>query len=149
MLFADTAGKDLYIGIFKNNKLHARIYVCDLVKKIEPMIFKFRQLLKEKNIKLEQIDSFYINIGPGSFTGSRSALILFKTIASVLKKDIYIGNTFDILKVLKTDNDIFLEASKTQLFVWNRDTNKVSLVDKASNLITSTIDYELLEKILN
>ncbi|WP_027333950.1 hypothetical protein [Mycoplasma elephantis] len=144
-LFADTSNKDLYVGIFDHDKLLAKIHIKNLIKKIEPLINEFKILLSNQKININQINKFYINIGPGSFTGSRTALIFFKTIAGTNNKKIYICNSFNLIAPFSNQKNLYLEASKFDLFEFNTDLKTITIIPKKNDVVINYIKYDNIE----
>jgi len=56
-----------------------------------------QHLLRQTNVKLEQIDGFAVTTGPGSFTGLRIALTTAKTLSLVTGKPLVGIPTLDVL----------------------------------------------------
>ena len=69
---------DIYIKEYENNKNH-----------YEKLSILIDQFLEEKNLSIKEIDSIYVNRGPGSFAGIRNALSWMKAIHLVNKTDYY------------------------------------------------------------
>ena len=62
--------------------------------------------LNSKNLKIKDISSFYLNIGPGSFAGIRSSISIIKAIRLVMKIDYYCYSFryFKDVKEIKYEN---------------------------------------------
>ena len=69
---------NIYIKEHENNKNH-----------YEKLSILIDQFLEEKNLSIKEIDSIYVNRGPGSFAGIRNALSWMKAIHLVNKTDYY------------------------------------------------------------
>ena len=69
---------NIYIKEYENNKNH-----------YEKLSILINQFLEEKNLSIKEIDSIYVNRGPGSFAGIRNALSWMKAIHLVNKTDYY------------------------------------------------------------
>lgn len=87
-LFIDTHSELLTIGIINGSEI--------LTKEVESynshsiiLLPLIDTLLKENNLKINDIDRIVVLNGPGSFTGIRIGLTVAKTIGYALNKDVY------------------------------------------------------------
>tara|TARA_B100001769_G_C22080344_1_gene582080 strand:- start:207 stop:548 length:342 start_codon:yes stop_codon:yes gene_type:complete len=55
----------------------------------EKLMTLINNFLNSKNLKINEISSFYVNRGPGSFAGIRNSLSIIKAIHLVTKIDYY------------------------------------------------------------
>ena len=102
-LLVDTSTSNVTISILSDNKV-----VCNYIKKIDsdmsskilPII---DNLLKDNQLRLEQIDKIFVVNGPGSFTGVRIGITICKTIAWALKKDIITLSSLELMATTKTE----------------------------------------------
>lgn len=77
-------------------------------------------LLSEAKLDLSDIDLIALSLGPGSFTGVRTAIMIAKTLASELKLKILALVNFDLLRFeakLTGKDPLALRAGKTGFFV--------------------------------
>ena len=89
-----------------------------------PMV---QHLFDSVNLKPQDIDLLVCNIGPGSFTGIRTAVTLVKTIAAELDLQIFVTNNFELIRFeneLASDAPIAIQAGKNDYFIsldsdWN------------------------------
>ena len=63
----------------------------------EKLIILMNDFLNSKNLKIKDISSFYLNIGPGSFAGIRNSLSTVKALSLTNKIDYY-GFSFEDFK---------------------------------------------------
>ncbi|MDJ1645716.1 hypothetical protein [Mycoplasma phocimorsus] len=143
-LLVDTSSKDLYVAIFWQNRLYKKIHIKDITKKVDPLVNNFQALLAEDISLIDNIKEYYINIGPGSFTGARSALIYFKTFASVLNKRVFVSNTFEIINAYNNECNLYLNATKSNSFKWNCNDKNIEVIEKSLHEID--IDYQQVEQ---
>jgi tRNA threonylcarbamoyladenosine biosynthesis protein TsaB len=87
-LFIDTATKALVLTLQINENLHKRFELTgnEHSEKLMPAI---EQLFKDTDYKIDQVDAFYIGMGPGSYTGVRIGVTVAKMLAYTLKKPLY------------------------------------------------------------
>jgi len=55
----------------------------------EKLMILINDFLVSKNLKLKDISTFYLDIGPGSFAGIRNSISIIKAINLVMKIDYY------------------------------------------------------------
>jgi len=55
----------------------------------EKLMILINEFLNSKNLKIKDISTFYLNIGPGSFAGIRNSISIIKAISLVMKIDYY------------------------------------------------------------
>ena len=78
-IFLMIINKDINYNIeYENNKIN-----------FEKLMILINKFLNEKNIKIEDISTVYVNRGPGSFAGIRNALSTVKAIHLITKIDYY------------------------------------------------------------
>ncbi len=142
-LFIDSSQKK-FAACLLNNDFSINYHVLVETKfKVEEIINFFNNI---PNVKL--IDEIYINIGPGSFVGSRASLLYVRTMAQVNSNiKIFQTNTFNILKyqnkkpIFKSEK-FYINATKNKSYLLKK--NKVEIVKKNNHEIE--IEYEKLFK---
>ncbi len=77
-----------------------------------------QNLLKEINLKIEDIDYFSCSVGPGSFTGIRIGLNITKTFCYIFSKKAFLFNTLDTI-------GFAVESSKPLLIINNAQGGKL------------------------
>ncbi len=88
-----------------------------------------------------QIKDIYINLGPGSFTGSRIALLYVRTMAQINNQiSIYTCSTYDLLKKQssKLKSSFYIEATKNKSYLLKK--NKIEVANKHHKEVR--IDYD-------
>ncbi|WP_027121430.1 tRNA (adenosine(37)-N6)-threonylcarbamoyltransferase complex dimerization subunit type 1 TsaB [Mycoplasma leonicaptivi] len=120
-IFLDTSSKDFVLVLFDDNfKVIDSILLTGYKKKVDLIPIKFEQILKNNNLDTQDIKSFYTNLGPGFFTGIRASLVFFRTIAMLLKKEIWTTNTLEILKTQNPNQEMFyLDAQGNKVYQMN------------------------------
>ena len=83
-------GKNIYNCSHENSKIN-----------FEKLMILINEFLKINNNSLDDIDTFYVNRGPGSFAGIRNSLAIIKAL-SLTKKIDYYCFSFDDFKPLCT-----------------------------------------------
>ena len=79
--------------------------VKDKFSNSENFINIFLDFFKENNLRIENLNFFMINLGPGGFVGLRNILSYVKSIALVKKIKVLGFNNFQILKTIINNQD--------------------------------------------
>ncbi|MGL4342954.1 MAG: tRNA (adenosine(37)-N6)-threonylcarbamoyltransferase complex dimerization subunit type 1 TsaB [Metamycoplasmataceae bacterium] len=142
-LFIDTSQKNFAIALFNENFVVIKYEILEIKFKVESLI----AFIDKNNIKLNHLKKIYINLGPGSFTGSRIALVYARTIAQINKCELYTTNSF-LLATINNNNKttISIEANKYRAYVLDlaniNDLSKTTLVENQNK--NQLINYEEL-----
>lgn len=125
-LFIDTTQKNFVCSLFDNQFNPIKYKIKETKFKVEEIINFFNSLPS-----MDEIKDFYINVGPGSFTGARIALIYIRTICQIQTKNIYSISTFELIDSNSSLNKIYINASKNKSYcLWE---NKIFVCDKNEN----------------
>ena len=146
-LFIDSSQSRFIAALIENNKV---IFSSNIETK-----YKVEEIIKffDNVPNLHKIEDIYINLGPGSFTGARIALLYVRTLAQLNNQiKIYTTNTYSLLSSLNKkffQRKFFIFATKNKSYLL---TNKsVKIVNKHAK--ESQINYDLLlsnfDKFLN
>ena len=146
-LFIDSSQSRFIAALIENNKV---IFSSNIETK-----YKVEEIIKffDNVPNLHKIEDIYINLGPGSFTGARIALLYVRTLAQLNNQiKIYTTNTYSLLSSLNKkffQRKFFIFATKNKSYLL---TNKsVKVVNKHAK--ESQINYDLLlsnfDKFLN
>ena len=141
-IFLDTTQNEFVACLFDDNFKIKNKIIKSTTQKVEEIPKFFDSLLINKIININDVKNFYINIGPGSFTGSRIALVYVRTIAQITNANILITNSFKLLWSKNTK--MFIYANKNNSFKINieniEDMSKTELVPKSTQ--EQLIDYK-------
>lgn len=128
-LFVDTAYKYLTIVIEKDNKVLAS-FSEECFKRQSEMLFTILdKLLKDNNIKREDIDSVYISDGPGSYTGVRISMTLAKVICEIKKIKLFRISTLKLYAANNSNTMVIMDARANRAYVGVYDEGKCILKD--------------------
>ena len=83
------AAKDKIFLMIINNDINYNIEYENNKINFEKLMILINKFLNEKNIKIEDISTVYVNRGPGSFAGIRNSLSTVKAIHLITKIDYY------------------------------------------------------------
>ena len=100
------AAKDKIFLMIINNDINYNIEYENNKINFEKLMILINKFLNEKNIKIEDISTVYVNRGPGSFAGIRNALSTVKAIHLITKIDYYCYSfkDFEGLEKIKYEN---------------------------------------------
>lgn len=132
-LFIDTTQKEFVCCLFDED-FKVKMYLIKQTKyKVEEIISFFSQI---DNIDI--INEYFINLGPGSFTGARIALIYIRTLCQIQSAKIYTTNTFELIKRTFFKKKIYINANKSKSYCLVG--KNILVVDKVRK--ESEIDYK-------
>lgn len=97
VLGIDTSTMTGSVGLLNDRELMGEYTIGNLVNHSERLMTMIDLLLKEVNLKPEEIDGIAVALGPGSFTGLRIGVTTAKALAYSLKKPIAGIPTLDAL----------------------------------------------------
>ncbi|MGL5617525.1 MAG: hypothetical protein ACRCWU_00505 [Metamycoplasmataceae bacterium] len=144
-IFLDTTQSEFVACLLDENFKIKIKTIIKTIYKVEEVASFFNTLLIDMKVHIEDIKNFYINIGPGSFTGSRITLIYVRTISQITSANIYTTNSFKLLDN-HVDDKLFIAANKNHSFMILRnnieDVSKTILVEKSNE--EKIIDYNKL-----
>ena len=97
ILAIDTSTDYLSLAILKDEKIIARFHKKAGMRHSILLVPTIDKLLKKVKLKVKDIDSFAISVGPGSFTGLRIGVTVVKGLAFALKKPVVAVPTLDVI----------------------------------------------------
>lgn len=161
-IYLDTANEDFYLLVMndKNEKIYSK-HLPDYTKKVSLI----PEYFKKSKINLNDVKSFYLNLGPGFFTGVRIGLVFVRTIALLTNANIYTTSTFEILKLQNPESKSFsLSSGGQKIFEYKnlgefslskitikegKTTNKINYQDIENNFSSYGIIFKLEKDIMN
>lgn len=81
LLAIESSAKTASAAVFENNNLLSEVFINTGLTHSETLLPLADRALDEANIKIEDIEKFAVNVGPGSFTGIRIGVSLVKGLA--------------------------------------------------------------------
>ena len=98
-LIIDAVKENIFLMVINDNDTYSISYENSKTN-YERLIILINDFLNSKNLKIKDILTFYINIGPGSFAGIRNSISVIKAICLVNNVDYYCYN-FQYFKDIK------------------------------------------------
>ena len=83
------------------------------------LIPKIRDILKENNLLIKDLDAIGVNIGPGSFTGIRAGITIARVLAQQVNTKLVGVSSLEILSKLNTTNKktiVVTDARKNNVY---------------------------------
>lgn len=124
LIFVDTTQFDLFILIANKDKVIDFIWEKKIANKVEILANKIKFLLEKNKLKLNQIDKYFLNLGPGTFTGCRIAFTYISAIVLVFKKKIYTTNSFILGALSLQKNEIAIPINLQKSYLGKVDLAK-------------------------
>ncbi len=97
-ILIDSSNASLVLGISKDKKIIASVDEPAWQRQSEILVDLLAKLLRENNIKREEISYVVACKGPGSYTGVRIALTVAKVMAFALNVPLYLLSSLEALK---------------------------------------------------
>lgn len=131
-LCIDTAYKYLTCALIKDDKIiSSESFEC-FKKQSEELFLVLEKVFDKAKINRNSIDSICISEGPGSYTGTRIAMTLAKTIGETLPCDVYKISTLRLYASGNANTMVIMNARADRAYVGIYDRNKVVVDDYVS-----------------
>ena len=128
-LFIDTSYKYLTV-VVSNDKNIIASYSSECFKRQSEELFMILDnLFKESNIKKSDLNSVYITLGPGSYTGVRIALTLAKVLCSIKEIKLYTISTLKLYAGKRDNCLVIMDARANRAYVGAYNCGKTVLND--------------------
>ena len=155
-LFIDTHAKNVLVILFKDGKIVEKIDLETINKHSVVTMPSIRTILDNNGVKVEQLSEILVCNGPGSFTGSRIAVTIAKTMAFSLGIPIKQIDALTIMAVNVEGDKVISIKDRNGAFVgrYDKDHNMLEelvymsnseykeLCDEDSIIENVDIDYE-------
>lgn len=144
VLALDSSRKQQSIALF-NTEINKFLFSISAENKSSQLMPALVQAFEGTGIKPQELELLACSVGPGSFTGIRTALTIVKTMAAQLDLPIITVNNFDLLRHkfrLSPQDPVLIHAGKNDYFLSldndynNPETNFFSF---------ETLGYDLLD----
>ncbi|WDV48729.1 tRNA (adenosine(37)-N6)-threonylcarbamoyltransferase complex dimerization subunit type 1 TsaB [Mesomycoplasma ovipneumoniae] len=146
--FIDSVSKDLVLAIFDKNFELVDSNIVEIKNKADLLPELVRNILSKNNLKITDFSDFYINLGPGTFTGCRVGLTFFRTLAQLGDINLWTCSTFSLLSFEKKEKrQYFISYSKNSQFsAFAHDGQLISEISdiKSKNVSDDQVDYQII-----
>lgn len=144
-LCIDTAYKYLCCALIDDDEILASVSVPCFKKQSEEMFITLKDIFDKAGIERDAIDSICISEGPGSYTGTRIAMTLAKTIGEVLPCDIYTISTLKLYAAGNPKTMVIMNARADRAYVGVYDCNQTIIDDHVENINEiNTMSYNVV-----
>lgn len=104
-LLIDTCTKNVCIALFKDKTLMDKVVYSNQIDLSSNFMVLINNIFTKNNVKIEDVDKFFVAVGPGSFTGIRIGVTCAKVMAWALKKDVIPFSSLELLATVDSNND--------------------------------------------
>lgn len=133
-LCIDTAYKYLTCVLIKDDEILASVSKLCFKRQSEEMFIALNEIFDRANIEKNSIDSICISEGPGSYTGTRIAMTLAKTMGEVLPCDVYTISTLRLYASSMPSTMVIMNARADRAYVGVYNNNDILLEDCVMNI---------------
>ncbi len=146
-LLIDTCTKNVCIALFKDKTLMDKVVYSNQIDLSSNFMVLINNIFSKNNVKIEDVDKFFVAVGPGSFTGIRIGVTCAKVMAWALKKDVIPFSSLELLATVDSNNDYIvplIDARRGYVFAGIYDNHLNCVMNDAYIKLD-----DLLEKIEN
>ncbi|MFV8477225.1 tRNA (adenosine(37)-N6)-threonylcarbamoyltransferase complex dimerization subunit type 1 TsaB [Mycoplasma sp. Z355B] len=131
-VYLDTSSEDFVLVLFNQEfKVLDFILLEGYKKKVQLITDQFAILLERNNLSIQELEGLYTNIGPGFFTGIRSSLVFFRTLALLNNIKMYVTTSMDILRLQHPhSNYLWSDAQGNKLYQYNYEIDSNNYHDR-------------------
>ena len=133
-LCIDTAYKYLTCVLIKDDEILASVSRVCFKRQSEEMFIALNEVFNSANIDKNSIDSICISEGPGSYTGTRIAMTLAKTIGETLPCDVYTISTLRLYASGLANTMVIMNARADRAYVGVYNNNDILIDDCVMNI---------------
>lgn len=142
-LFLDTSSDNLIVNLLENDNIIFEKNIKSLRNHSTYLVPTIDEAFKSNHLELKDLNKIFVGIGPGSFTGTRIAITVAKTLAYSFKIDLVPVSSIEEFIYDVNGYDYYVPVLKEK-----RDMLYFSIFDKDKNrLIEDT--YASKEEFLN
>lgn len=135
ILAFDCSTADIYLYLKWGDK--SKVVVHKNCLATEFLVEKIDLLLKDAGISIKDINVVGVGVGPGSFTGSRVAVVTAKAFASVFDIKLIVFNSFELLSYNETKEKVVRVVEGFSDFVYAEGDELESVCIKKDELLAA------------
>lgn len=133
-LCIDTAYKYLSCALISDDEILSQVSIPCFKRQSEELFVVLKQIFDEANLNPKDIDSICISEGPGSYTGTRIAMTLAKTMGVTLPCDVYTISTLRLYAAGNPKTMVIMNARANRAYVGVYDNNEVIIEDHVAEI---------------
>ncbi len=114
-LIIDTATKNLYLALVIDDKVH-EVIMKNEKEHSKNILIAIDNLLVQNNVDIQELNSIYVGIGPGSYTGVRIGVSVAKMFAWTLSIPLYEISSLFIMCSKYKDGAAMIDARRGNVF---------------------------------
>ena len=111
----DTSHRFLLVALIRDDQLIDQVQLECFKHQSEYLIPQVSELLERHQLEVNDIDSWVVTRGPGSYTGVRIGMTMVKVIGSIMKKNVYTLSTLQLYAGLK-DTYVIMDARARRVY---------------------------------
>lgn len=144
-LCIDTSYKYLSCALIKENEILSQVSSLCFKKQSEELFMVLKQIFDNAKINHNDIDSICISEGPGSYTGTRIAMTLAKTMGVTLPCDVYTISTLRLYASANPKTMVVMNARADRAYVGVYDNNNIVIDDYVAQISEiDSKDYDVV-----
>lgn len=131
-LVIDTCTSNVVIGLLKNTKIIDQIIEINDQDLSGKFICMVDDLLRKNNMTMQEVDTIFVAIGPGSFTGIRIGVTFAKVVAWSLNKKVVPFSSLELMATTPVDAKVvipMIDARRGYVFGGIYDANLGNLYE--------------------
>lgn len=133
-LCIDTAYKYLSCALISDDEILSQVSIPCFKKQSEQLFVVLKEIFNYAKLNPKDIDSICISEGPGSYTGTRIAMTLAKTIGVSLPVDVYTISTLRLYAAGNPSTMVIMNARANRAYVGVYDCNEIIVDDYVSDV---------------
>lgn len=126
-----------YLALQINDKKYSKVIRSDENYHSLYLISEIKNLCKENNFELKDLNAITVNCGQGSFTGIRVAMSVAKIMAGELDIPLIGLNTTEILLNAYNCDTLLMDARRDMFFYGTKEKTELILKEKIQEKLTS------------
>ena len=128
-LCIDTSNSYLTCALIVDDEIISNIFVPCFKRQSEELFPVLKEVFDKVKINPATIDSICVSVGPGSYTGTRIAMTLAKTIGEMLPCDVYTISSLRLYAGGNPNTMVIMNARANRAYVGVYDNNEIIVDD--------------------
>ena len=124
----DTSHRFLLVALIRDDELLDSVQLECFKHQSEYLIPEVQKLLRKHELEVNDIDSWVVTRGPGSYTGVRIGMTMVKVIGSLMHKNVYTLSTLQLYAGVN-DTYVVMDARARRVYVGRYRDGKAVMED--------------------